>query len=59
MDRQIYRIQIRSLRNCLEHLRTLDLDQMATKCVEHGSLSDCALIDQARAFLTTLPTDHL
>lgn len=59
MDRQIYRIQIRSLRNVVDHLRTLDLDQMATKCLEHGSPSECDLIDRARAFVTTLPSGHL
>lgn len=55
MNRTIFAIQMRSMVEALEHLRTLDLAGMETLAVTHGTDRERRLIAAVRAALQTLP----
>jgi hypothetical protein len=54
LDRTIYAIQIRSLEECLEHLKTLDLPGMEILALAHGTDRERRQIAAVRKFLATL-----
>jgi hypothetical protein len=58
MNRTIYAIEMRSLRQCVEHLRLIRLDELSATAVELGTAADVALIEGIRGCLSTLPTTH-
>lgn len=53
-----YAIQIRSLRQCIEHLHTLDLAELERGAVVYGTAQEIALIAAVRGCLQTLPRIH-
>lgn len=55
MDKVSYLIQMRSIDQCLEHLRMLHLSDLHDAALHHGSPAERALIATIRAFLQTLP----
>jgi hypothetical protein len=55
MDRKIFAIEMKSLRTCIEHLRTLDLIGMEVLAVSHGTAAERALIRSVRTCLASLP----
>jgi hypothetical protein len=55
MDRKIFAIEMKSLRTCIEHLRTLDLAGMEVLAGRHGSAADVQLISSVRTCLLSLP----
>lgn len=58
MNPTIYAIQIRSLRQCVEHLHTIDLNEL-DRCAEfHGTAEDRALIAVVQRCLIALPRIH-
>ena len=59
MDRKIFRIEMDSLRQCVEHLRTLDLDGMEILAARLGSQDDRDLIAAVRRALADIPNPPL
>lgn len=55
MDKISYMIQMRSIDDCLAHLRTIHLIDLHDAALHHGSPADRARIAAVRAFLQTLP----
>lgn len=58
MSQTIYTIEIRSLRQCVQHLRTLNLAELAIKAERHGTEADRAFIEAVRDVLPGIPTTH-
>lgn len=58
ISEQDYEIAMRSLKACIHHLQTIDLDEMAEGAQHHGSAADTALIAAVRAFVWGLPPIH-
>lgn len=58
MNREIYRIQILSLREAVEHLRLIDLAELAICAREHGTPSDQGLIAAVSEALPGIPPTH-
>lgn len=58
MKRAIYQIQIRSIRAAVNHLRLMDLSELAANAVKYGTPEDCTLIAAVAAALETLPSGH-
>lgn len=55
MDKISYTLQMRSIDECLEHLRTIHLTDLYDAALRHGSPAERARIAAVRAFLQTLP----
>jgi hypothetical protein len=58
MKRRIYEIQLKSLKAAIEHLRTLDLQNMAEGAALFGTDADRALIQGVIEALPDLAPDH-
>lgn len=58
MDRKIFRIEMESLRRCVEHLQTLDLSGMEVLAARHGTPDDVQLIAHVKAFVSQVPLSH-
>jgi hypothetical protein len=56
MDKISYLIQMRSIDECLAHLRTIHLTDLYDAALHHGSPAERQLIAAVRAFLQTLPS---
>lgn len=57
MTKQDYDIHMASLDRCLEHLRTLDLADMAVSALAHGTHEDRMKIRMISQFVPFLPLD--
>ena len=55
MKRRLYEIHIRSLRHAIEHLYTLDLDDMAESAALYGTEVERNLIQSVREVLGDIP----
>jgi hypothetical protein len=55
VKRRLYEIQMRSLRTCIEHLHTLDLDDMAECAAQYGTEPERDLIQNVREALGDIP----
>lgn len=58
ISEQDFGISVKSLKECVHHLQTIDLDELAEGARRHGSAADAALIDAVRACLAGLPPIH-
>lgn len=54
MNRQIYDIQIKSLRRAVEHMTMIDLTELAQSAIVHGTPEDKALLAAVRTLLGAL-----
>jgi hypothetical protein len=55
MDKISYLIQMRSIDECLAHLRTIHLTDLYDAALHHGNPAERARIAAVRTFLQTLP----
>ena len=55
MDKISYLIQMRSVDECIAHLRTIHLSDLYDAALHHGSPAERARIAAVRAFLQKLP----
>ena len=55
MKRKLYKIQVRSIWQAVEHLRLIDLDELIIIAEEHGTDEEVRLIGILRAMLPKLP----
>lgn len=53
-----YRIEVTSLRSAVQHLRTIDLAELATAAIHHGTEAERDLIEAVRQVLPALPSTH-
>jgi hypothetical protein len=58
LTKAVIEIQLRSLKGCVHHLQSVDLDELAAGATVYGTPGDLDLIDAVRAFLSHLPMIH-
>ena len=58
ITRTVVEIQLRSLKGCLHHMQSFDLDELAAGATVYGTAADLDLIGATRAFLAPLPLIH-
>jgi hypothetical protein len=58
LNQAIFQISIRSIRAALNHLRLIDLTELAADAQQYGTPEDHALIIAVAKALETLPPGH-
>jgi len=58
MNKTVYDLQIRSILDCLGHLRLIDLRELAERATEHGTDDEKVLLAAVMVALETLPPGH-
>jgi hypothetical protein len=55
VKRRLYKIQVRSIWQAIEHLRLIDLEELTVIAEEHGTEEEVRLIACLRSILPKLP----
>ena len=58
LTKAVIDIQMRSVREAVHHLQSVDLDELAAGATVYGTPADLDLIDAVLAFLQRLPPTH-
>lgn len=58
LTKAVIEIQLRSIKGCVHHLQSVDLDELAAGATVYGTPGDIDLIEAVRAFLSHLPPVH-
>jgi hypothetical protein len=58
MNRRLYEIQIRSVREALDHLQVIHLEELEVSAREYGSAAELAMIAALRRWRESLPPDR-
>lgn len=58
LTKTVYDIELKSLKACIHHLQTIDLDEMAAEATVYGTPEDRYLVAAVRSCLAGLPPIH-